>query len=229
MFSTRRQKKRGVEWFKTSVKNGDLLLSIIQDAASLTLLPDLRHAAGVTFRIVEAGQLVRYNKAGVRRLAEYATTFIVIMHDRYLRNSTQKEQTSWPPPNIARILQELLETLKEFLRFVEDKASKDRIIRLLNSITDARKVKEYHQRLYGVEEKLRNISVIDARLSLDESVALILKKLEEGQSSLKQAALEEPDNVQAKIEADRRRNQELEVKRTEERRQIDIEAKQRET
>ncbi|KAF9553381.1 hypothetical protein CPC08DRAFT_822338 [Agrocybe pediades] len=220
MFSKRHQEKSRVEWCKTSAKDWDLLLSIVQNAADPTPIPGLsQQAAGVTLRIVKAVQVVRYDKAGFRRLVEYAAAFIVMIHDRYI-NSTQEDKTSWPPPEIAQIIEELLGTLKEILRFVEDKTDENRVVRLINSIADNRKVKEYHHRLYGVEEKLRNIFVICSHLSLDESVAMILKKLEEGGSSPKQAAIEEPDNIQA--------NQDLEAKRTEERRRIEVEAKQRE-
>ncbi|KAF9559427.1 hypothetical protein CPC08DRAFT_723877 [Agrocybe pediades] len=228
MFSERRQEKSRVDWFIKSVKDGALVLSIVEDAANRTPVPNLQRAGGVTLRIVKAVPLVRYNKAGFRRLVEYAAAFIVMIHDRYI-NSTQEDKTSWPPAEIAQVIEELLGTLKEIFRFVEDKAGENRVVRLINGISDDRlKVKEYHHRLHGVEEKFQNIFVIPSHLSLEESVALILKKVEEGQSFPKQTALEEPDDIQAKIEAGRRRNQDLEAKRAEEMHQIEAEAKQQE-
>ncbi|KAF9555588.1 hypothetical protein CPC08DRAFT_124297 [Agrocybe pediades] len=208
-------------WFETSVNGGVLLLGVLQDAAGLAPVPYLKQAAGVTLKIIEAVQQLKDNKAAFRRLAQDATELIATIFDRY-KNSP--DQASWPPPEIAQIISELLGTLTEILKFVQDQVHKNRAIRLINSKADVGKVKEYRERLQAALEKFQIHS-------LNESVSLILlNKLnqQEQQAGSHPTLFEEASEVQAKIEADCRRKKEVDAKAAEERRQKEIEAKQRE-
>ncbi|KAF4611968.1 hypothetical protein D9613_004559 [Agrocybe pediades] len=215
-------------WFETSVNGGVLLLGVLQDAAGLAPVPYLKQAAGVTLKIIEAVQQLKDNKADFRRLAQDATELIATIFDRY-KNSPDK--ASWPPPEIAQIISELLGTLTDILHFVEKKVHKKSFFqRFINNKADGRKVKEYRERLQAAVEKFQSILKIASHLNLNESVALILKKLnqQEQQAGSHPTPFEEASEVQSKIEADRRRKEEMEAKAAEERHRKEIEAKQRE-
>ncbi|KAF4612260.1 hypothetical protein D9613_004581 [Agrocybe pediades] len=214
-------------WFETSVNGGVLLLGVLQEAAGLTPVPYLKQAAGVTLKIIEAVQKLKENKADFRRLAQDATALIATIFDRY-KNSP--DQASWPPPEIAQIIYELVGTVEEILSFVIEQVHKNRAIRLMNSKADVGKVKEYRERLQAAVEKFQNILKISSHLNLNESVALILKKLDqqEQQAGSHPTPFEEVSEIQAKIEADRRRKKEMDAKAAEETRRKEIEAKQRE-
>ncbi|KAF9553382.1 hypothetical protein CPC08DRAFT_713798 [Agrocybe pediades] len=210
-------------WFETSVNGGVLLLGVLQEAAGLTPVPYLKQAAGVTLKIIDAVQQLKDNKADFRRLAQDATALIATIFDRY-KNSP--DQASWPPPEIAQIIYELVGTVEEILSFVVEQVHKNRAIRLMNSKADVGKVKEYRERLQAAVEKFQ----ISSHLNLNESVALILKKLnqQEQQAGSHPTPFEEVSEIQAKIEADRRRKKEMDAKAAEETRRKEIEAKQRE-
>ncbi|KAF9553379.1 hypothetical protein CPC08DRAFT_713796 [Agrocybe pediades] len=203
---------------------GVLLLGVLQDAAEeLVPVPYLKQAAGVTLKIIEAVQRLKDNKADFQRLAQDASELIATIFDRY-KNSP--DQASWPPPEIAQIIYELLGTLTEILHFVEQQVHKNRAIRLINSKVDVGKVKEYRERLQAAVEKFQ----ISSHLNLNESVALNLKKLnqQDQKAASHPTPFEEASEIQAKIEADRRRKEEMDAKAAEERRRKEIEAKQRE-
>ncbi|KAF4611547.1 hypothetical protein D9613_004497 [Agrocybe pediades] len=205
-------------WLEMSVNGGALLLGIVRDAAGFAPIPYLKQAAGVTLRIVEVVQQLKGNKAAFRRLAEDATGLIATIFDRY-KNS--QDLASWPPPEIAQIIYELLRTLRGILQFAKDQVHKNPAIRLINSKADVGKVKEYRERLQAAVEKFQNIFKISSHLSLNESVALILKKLnqQEQQAGSHPTPFEEASEFQAMIEADRRMRAEMDVKAAEERRQ----------
>ncbi|KAF9538967.1 hypothetical protein CPC08DRAFT_824593 [Agrocybe pediades] len=225
MSSGRVQKNNSTKanWLETSFNGGALLLSIVSDAAGLTPVPYLKQAAGLTLRIIEAVQLLKDNKAGFQRLADDATGLISTIFDRY-KNS--QDQASWPPPKIAEIIYELLGTLTQILHFVEKEGRKKRIIRFTNGKADVGKMKEYREKLQGAVEKFK----VSSDLIMHESVEHLMKLIspQEQPISSHPTAYEEASEMQAKIEADRRKKEEMEAKAAEERRQMEIEAKQRE-
>lgn len=185
------KKKKKVEgsftWFETTVNGGAVVLALLRDAASLAPLPYLRNAAATTLTIIQIGQTVKDNKADFRRLCEDAATLTAVVYQSRQRS---EDPDGWPGEGLKDAVDNFLKTLNMILEFSQAQVERARVIRVMNSVGDGNKIREFRERLAQATSRFE----ISAHLQSFEILRLMKNMMENYQNRLVEqvAASEEP-------------------------------------
>ncbi|KDR86116.1 hypothetical protein GALMADRAFT_235354 [Galerina marginata CBS 339.88] len=169
--------KSSTDWKDASIEGGILLLTLVQEAAAFSPVPWLKQAAGTTVRIVQTVQAVKENKASYQRLADNATMIIAAILGAYQR-SMDKE--NWPPHELSSVIGDLVRTLEDIKVFVEEKVARNRAVRVIYSIADSMKIKEYGERLNAAISKFE----VSSHLNINDVLYQVLKNQKEFKDAL---------------------------------------------
>ncbi|KAJ3512501.1 hypothetical protein NLJ89_g3485 [Agrocybe chaxingu] len=145
----KKKKEKGTDWLEAGVQGGAILLALVKEAAEFAPIPYLKIAAGTTLKIVTTVQAVKDNKADYQRLAQDATEIIAVVWRSYQKAG---DPTTWPQDK-AEMVTDLVTTLHMILGHVEDQVKRSRTMRVIYSVADTVKIKEYRERLQAAISK----------------------------------------------------------------------------
>ncbi|CAA7270604.1 unnamed protein product [Cyclocybe aegerita] len=162
----KKKREKGTDWFEAGVQGGTILLALVKEAAEFAPVPYLKIAAGTTLKIVTTVQAVKDNKADYQRLAQDATEIIAVVWRSYQKAG----DPTWPQDK-AEMVTDLVTTLHMILGHVEDQIKRSRTMRVIYSVADTVKIKEYRERLQAAVSKFE----VSSHLTIQDVLFQLLK------------------------------------------------------
>jgi len=214
--TSKREKKKGLDWVEASVNGGVLILSLVKEAAEFAPVPFLKQAAGTTLRIVNTVQAVKENKADFQRLAEDAMRVISEIWKAYQKS---ENKVGWPGTHLQDAVADIVATLENILVFVEAQIERNRAVRVIWSIADGQKIKEYREKL----NQAMNQFGVTSHLGIHETLNQIKKMMGEQQENIEELKEEAADKQKQR----RKEQEQLEVLRAKMREEQRTEEEQR--
>ncbi|KAF8958249.1 hypothetical protein BDZ97DRAFT_1762270 [Flammula alnicola] len=150
-------------------------------------VPYIRQAAGATLQIIVATQAAKGNKAAFRQLAKDAAFLIAAFWKSY-QVSSNKDR--WPPSELADVMDDLVSTLDSIQHFVEVQVSRNWFLQILFSVSEARNIQGYRQRLDACITKfevLRKQGEISEHLTDSGKLRTVGKKIASPNATIAQA------------------------------------------
>jgi len=189
------KKKKKVEgsftWFETTVNGGAVVLSVLQNAANFAPLPYLRGAAATSLTLIQIAQTVKDNRADFRRLCEDAATLTVVVYESRQRS---EDPDGWPGAGLKDAVDSFLNTLGMIARFAEAQVERKRFIRVMNSVGDGNKIREFRERLAQAMSRFE----VSAHLQSYEILRLIKNMMEDHQNRLNEQIATAPESKEAR-------------------------------
>jgi hypothetical protein len=182
--------KGAFSWFESTVNGGVVILTILQNAANFAPVPYLRGAASTTLALIQIGQAVKDNKADFRRLCEDAATLTVVVYESRERS---EDPDGWPGAGMQEAVENFLSTLNTIAEFAQAQVERGRFVRVVNSIGDGLKIREFRERLAQAMNRFE----VSAHLQSYEVLRLMKNMMENYQIRLSEKAAAVPEDTSA--------------------------------
>ncbi|KAJ3514309.1 hypothetical protein NLJ89_g2452 [Agrocybe chaxingu] len=147
-------------------EGGNLLLTLVQEAARFAPIPYLQLAADTTLKIVNTVQAVKGNQADFKQLAQDSTELIAVVWRSYQKAS---DPEAWAKEKLEMV-ESFVTTLHMILAFVEDQVDRNVAVRVIFSVADAGKIKALRERLHTAVEKFE----VSSHLSIQDMLQEVL-------------------------------------------------------
>jgi len=154
-------------WREASLNSPPLILSLVNEAATLAPFPELKGAASVALKILENTQAVKENKDAYVQLGEDSGGLIVAIWCSFKKTEYPRE---WLSTEMREILEDLTHTLKNICSFVEDHISKNKAMRIMHG--RARKINDYLEHLNYAMQKFE----LQSQMNINDVLLQIVRK-----------------------------------------------------